>query len=163
MYIFLSASYGIAKCYGELLDFIEHQLSGAVPTRYEAIAMPYDADKKMYMTTDLNTDRVDPHNQFYVGVKASLERGELIKRVLASKIGAHGDVKVAMLLSKDTLSVEHMDSAPIEISSAPGFEYFRIDAHHENWKRVRDDFDFAMSLPKVETAEVRLYVVTGES
>ena len=50
-----------------------------------------------------------------------------------------------------------------EIAATPGFEYFRLDAHHENWKRVRDDFDFALSLPKVESADVRLYVVTGGS
>ena len=151
-----------ARCFLALLDFIEAQLSGAVPTSYAALPMPYDAEKKVYLTTDLNTDRVDPHNQFYLGIKASLERKELVERVLAAKLGAHGDVRVALLLSKDTLPIEHMDSAPLEIAAQPGFEYFRIDAHHENWKRVRDDFDFALSLPKVESADVRLFVVTGE-
>ena len=151
------------RCFGALLDFVEARLSSAVPTSYEALAMPYDAEKKVYLTTDLNTDRVDPHHQFYLGVKASLERKELVDRVLAAKLGALGDVRVALLLSKDTLPIEHMASAPLEIAATPGFEYFRLDAHHENWKRVRDDFDFALSLPKVESADVRLYVVTGGS
>jgi len=151
----------LGSCFGELMAFVEEQLGEAIPTRYEAIEMPYDADKKVYLTTALNTDRVDPHNQFYLGVKASLEKKELVSRVEQSKVGAQGDVKVAVLLSKDTLPIEHMDSAPLEIAAAPGFEYFRVDAHHDNWKRVREDFDFALSMPRVESAEVRLYVVTG--
>ena len=40
-----------------------------------------------------------------------------------------------------------------------GFEYFKLEPHGAQWQKVREDFSFALSLGKLESADVRLYVV----
>jgi predicted component of type VI protein secretion system len=58
--------------------------------------------------------------------------------------------------------VEALPGAPTEIQARAGFQYFSLEARHSKWKKVQEDYDFAVSLPKIESADVRLYVVEGE-
>jgi predicted component of type VI protein secretion system len=57
------------------------------------------------------------------------------------------------------LRIEHLSAAPTEIAGPPGFEYFKLDPHGEQWKRIREEFTFGLSLGKLESADARLYVV----
>jgi type VI secretion system protein ImpJ len=153
----------LQECFGELITFIDVQLEEAVPDRFHELQLPFDAAKKLYVTTELNTDLVDPRNLFFLAIKAELETEELVQRVVhESKAGSHGTVKVALLTNTEGVRIEHMSAAPTEIAARAGFQYFSIDPHHPKWKKVREDFDFALSLGKVESADVRLYVVEGE-
>jgi len=144
------------------MAFLDDQLAEAVPDRFTEVTVEYDAEKKVYYTNALNTDTVDPHKHYYLAVKADLEVNELIARVTKEgKIGALSTVKLAMRANIAGVPLEHLPGAPTEIQARAGFQYFAIDPHHSKWKKVQEDFDFAVSLPKVESADVRLYCVEG--
>jgi len=57
--------------------------------------------------------------------------------------------------------VVRTDSAEVEIVS--GYQYFRLDPRNPKWKKIQEEYEFALSLPNVESADVRLYVVQGDS
>jgi type VI secretion system protein ImpJ len=150
-------------CFGELIAFLDTQLEEAVPDRFHELQLAYDGAKKLYVTDALNTDLVDPRNLFFLAIKAELETEELVHRVTnEARAGSQGTVKVALLTNTEGVRFEHMSGAPTEIAARAGFQYFSIDPHGPKWKKVREDFDFALSLAKVESADVRLYVVEGE-
>jgi type VI secretion system protein ImpJ len=150
-------------CFSDLIAFLDAQLEEAVPDRFHELKLAYDGAKKLYATDELNTDLVDPRNLFFLAVKAELETEDLVHRMVnEAKAGSHGTVKVALLTNTEGLRLEHMIAAPTEIAARAGFQYFSIDPHNPKWKKVREDFDFALSLAKVESADVRLYVVDGE-
>jgi len=149
-------------CYSELIDFLGAQLGEAVPDRFRELQLPYDEQRKVYYTSELNTDLVSPHKFYYLAVKADLESQDLTTRVTKEgKAGALGTVKLGMRANIAGVPLEHLAAAPTEIAARAGFQYFSIDPHHAKWKKVQEDFDFALHLPNVESADVRLYVVEG--
>jgi type VI secretion system protein ImpJ len=154
----------LGGCFSELIEFLDSQLSEAVPDRFTELAMPFDASQKFYLTSELNTDLVDPRNHYYLAVRADLETHELVKRVTdEGKAGSIGNVKVAMRMNIAGLPIEHLSGAPTEIAARAGYEYFRLDPHSPKWAKVKEDFSFALAIPKVESADVRLYVVATGS
>ena len=150
-------------CFGSLLDFIDDQLQEVIPDRFKEFDLPYDAESKIYVTEDLNSDTVDPHLQYYLAVKADLDAQDLVNRVVKeAKVGARSTVKLAVRANIAGVPVEHLDGAPTDIQARAGFHYFRLDARHSKWKKIQEDYDFAVALPKVESADVKLYVVEEE-
>jgi type VI secretion system protein ImpJ len=147
-------------CFGGLLAFLDVQLAEAVPDRFVELVLPFDAEAKLYASEDLNTDTVDPHKHYYLAVKADLEASELARRVVEeAKVGARSTVKLAVRANIAGVPLEHLPGAPTEIQARAGFQYFRLDPHHSKWKKIQEDYDFAVALPRIESADVRLYVV----
>jgi type VI secretion system protein ImpJ len=150
-------------CYSALIAFLDDQLGEAVPDRFEEIELPFDAEKKLYYSAELNTDRVDPHKTFYLAIKADLESGQLAELVTqGGKIGALSTVRLALRANIAGVPVEQLPAAPTEIQARAGFLYFTLDPHHSKWKKIQEDYDFAVALPNLESADVRLYVVEGD-
>jgi type VI secretion system protein ImpJ len=150
-------------CFGSLISFLDDQLAEAVPDRFTEVTLPFDTEKKLYYSNAMNTDTVDPHKHYYLGVKADLEAKDLANRVTKEgKVGALSTVKLAMRANIAGVPLEHLPGAPTEIQARAGFQYFSIDPHHSKWKKVQEDFDFAVALPKVESADIRLYIVDGD-
>jgi len=150
-------------CFGELVAFLEQQLSEAVPDRFHRVDVVFDAEKKLYYTDELNTDLVRPRNAYYLAVKADIEAEELVGRITKeAKIGALSTVKLGLRANLAGLSVEPLPAPPTEVELLAGFHYFSLDPHHAKWKKVQEDYDFAVSLPNVDSADIRLYVVEGE-
>lgn len=151
-------------CFGALISFLDDQLSEAVPDRFHELRVPFDVEKKLYYTKELNTDLVDPRKTYYLAVKAELETPVLIDRVTREgKAGALSTVKLAIRTNIGGVPIEALPAAPTEIAARAGFQYFTIDVHSAKWKKVQEDFDFALAIPKVESADVRLYVVEGDA
>ncbi len=149
-------------CFGALIEFLDGQLTEAVPDRFKEIQMEYDAAHHFYVTTELNTDDVDPRNLFFLGIKGDIEASELAKRVVdEGKAGSVGNVKIAMRMNVAGLPIEHMSAAPTEIAARAGYQYFIVDPNHPKWGKVREDFSLALSIPKLESADVRFYVVAA--
>ena len=147
-------------CFGSLLAFLDVQLGEAVPDRFVEVSLPFDAESRLYATDRLNTDTVDPHKHYYLAVKADLEVNDLVARVVKeAKAGARSTVKLAVRANIAGVPLEHLPGAPTEIQARAGFQYFRLDPHHSKWKKVQEEYDFAVALPKVESADVRLYIV----
>lgn len=152
----------LQTCFGALIAFIDEQLGEAVPDRFQEIKLEYDAAKKVYATDALNTDLVAPRNLYYLGVKAALDSKDLVARVVEEgKAGSKSGVQVMVITNTAGVPIEHLPAAPTEIASRAGFEYFKLESHNPKWAKVREDFTFALSLPKVESADIRLYVVAG--
>ncbi len=147
-------------CFGALIEFLDIQLAEAVPERFLEVVLQYDPESKYYATDRLNTDSVDPHKHYYLAVKADIEAGELSRRVVKeARAGAKSTVKLAIRANIAGVPLEHLPGAPTEIQARAGFQYFRLDPHHSKWKKVQEEYDFALALPKVESADVRLYIV----
>lgn len=154
----------LGACFGGLLDFLDEQLQEAVPERFTELSLGYDPTAKMYVTEELNTDLVSPRNLYYLGVKADLEDEDLARRVQEEgKAGSRGSARVAVMTKTEGLKIERLPQPPTEIAARQGFLYFRIDPKSPKWAKVKDDFTFALSIPNLESADARLYVVTGAS
>jgi type VI secretion system protein ImpJ len=150
-------------CFRKLIDFIDVQLGETLPSRFTELKMAFDAKDKVYLTADLNAALVDARNFYYLGVKAPLDSKELNQWVVDhGKAGSRSGVKTLVMLNVEGLRLEHLPGAPTEIAAPAGFEFYKIEPHGAQWSKVKEDFTFALSLGKLENAEVRLYVVTPE-
>jgi type VI secretion system protein ImpJ len=151
-------------CFRGLIEFIDTHLGETLPTRFTELRMPFDAAKKLYATDDLNTQLVDPRNLYYLGIKASMDSKELTQFVVDhGKAGSRSGVATLVMLNTKGLRLEHLPAAPTEIAGPAGLEYFKLEPHGAQWSKVREDFNLALSLGRLEDAEVRLYVVAPES
>ena len=151
-------------CFSTLIGFIDAELGLSVRDRSKMVPLPYDAQSDSYATSQLNTDLVSPNNRYYLGVKASMDAKELSERVVSEgKAGSARRVKAYMAAAVQGLRIEHLAAAPTDVSPAAGFEYFKVDPHSSKWDFVKKEFTFALHVPKLESAEVQLFVVTSES
>ncbi len=147
-------------CFHALIEFIDAQLGEAVPTNFHELPMPFDPAKKYYATHDLNVERVDPRNSFFLAIKAAMDSKQLAQHVAEfGKASSCRGVPPLVMLNTKGLRLEHMPAAPTEIAARAGFEYFKVDPHGQGWSKVKDEFCFGLSLGKLENADVRLYVV----
>lgn len=155
----------LSGCFHELIEFLDAQLEETLPVRFREIPLVFDNERKHYATQELNTETVDPRNAFFLGVKppANVETSEVVDLLhQQAKASSITGVKTLEMLNRAGLKVEHMAGAPTEIAARAGYEYFKIDAGGPQWKRVKEDFTFAISVGKLENAEMRLYVVLPE-
>lgn len=151
-------------CFGALLRFIETQLGEAVPERFRELPLSFDPARKHYSTGELNVELADPRNLFFLGIKAAMDAKELAHWVAEyGKASSRSGLPALVMLNTKGLRLEHLPAAPTEIAARAGFEHFRVDPHGPAWSKVRDEFSFALSLGKLENADVRLYVVTPEA
>lgn len=148
------------RCFHELIEFIDLHLGEAIPSRFTQLKLKYEADKRHYSTTELNTDLVDPRNYYVIGIKAKMDSKELAQLVVEhGKAGSRSGVATLVMLNTKGLRLEHLPAAPTEIASEAGFEYFKLEPHGAQWQKVREDFSFALSLGRLESGDVRLYIV----
>ncbi len=152
-------------CFRGLIRFIDLHLGEALPSRFTELVMPFDAAKKMYATEALNTQLVDPRNFYYLGIRATnMDSQELAKLAVDhGKASSRSGVTTLVMLNTKGLRIEHLPAAPTEIAGPAGLEYFKLEPRGAQWNKVREDFSLALSLGKLENAEVRLYVVVPES
>jgi type VI secretion system protein ImpJ len=156
----------LQRCFHELIGFIDTHLEETLPQRFREIPLPFDTEKKHYATTDLSVETADPRNTFFLGVKppVNVETDELIALMKDhAKASSVGGVKTLEMLNRAGLRVEHLPGAPTEIASRAGYEYFVVDSHGPQWKKVREEYSFALSVGKMEGADIFLYVVLPES
>ena len=150
-------------CYAELLNFIDTHLGGAVPDRFseEKLEIQVVGNRRLYATKALSAEQVDPRNHFFLGIKSQIETQKLIDLVAeTAKAASIDELGSVMMMNLDGLTIDHLPGAPTEIASKTGYEYFRIDPHGNLWKRIQNEFTFAISLGNLDNADVSLYVVS---
>lgn len=153
-------------CYNELLDFIDTHLGGAVPDRFSELKLEIQTvgGRRFYATKSLTAEQVDPRNHFFIGIKAQIEKQELLDLVAQSgKAASIEGLGSILMMNLDGLKIEHLPGAPTEIASKTGYEYFKVESHGTEWNRVKAEYSFALSLAHLENADVSLYVVSHES
>jgi type VI secretion system protein ImpJ len=149
-------------CFHSLLAFIERELEGALPDRFTEIELRYD--RTAYVTKELTLELVEPRNHFFLAIKAGIEAQELVELVRAlGKCAAVDELASIKMLNLAGLKLEPLPAAPTEIAARLGFQYWKIEPHGKLWNRVREDCTLALSLGKLEGADVRLYVVSAEA
>jgi type VI secretion system protein ImpJ len=153
-------------CYHELLEFIDRYLGKGIPERFKEVPLKLATESgyRVYSTSDLSLEDADPRNRFYLGIKASIPKDELLELVRTE--GKAGSLKELvgslLLLNLKGLPIEALAGAPTEIAARPGFEWFSVGSHHAAWAKVRDEHRFALSLGNLHQADVRLYIVSHE-
>lgn len=151
-------------CFAGLIEFIDVHLQETLPTRFTELKLAFDASKRLYATDELNTDLVNPNANYFLGINANLDSEELRQLVVEhGKAGSRSGVATLVMLNTKGLRLEQLPAAPTEIQSRAGFEYYKVEPHGPQWQKVREDFSFAISLGRLEGADVRLYVVAPES
>jgi type VI secretion system protein ImpJ len=147
------------RCFHELIELITAGLE-AEGYRFDERKLPFEREKSAYVTSELNTDLVDPRNLYYLAIKAEMDSEELRELVVSGgKASSRSGVTFLSEFNMKGLRIEHLQAAPTEIAGPPGFEYFKLDPHGDQWKKIKDEFTFALSLGKLESADARLYVV----
>ncbi len=79
------------------------------------------------------------------------------------KLAASDELASIKMLNLAGLKLEPLPGAPTEIAARVGFQYWKIEPHGKLWNRVREDCTLALSVGKLEGADVRLYVVSAEA
>jgi type VI secretion system protein ImpJ len=149
-------------CFVQVLRFIEQQLEEVLPNRFREIELRFD--RKAYSTAELGMELSDPRNQFFIGVKSDVDSKELAEHVQEfGKCAAAGELGWIVVSNLQGLRMEAMPAAPTDIAARIGYQYWRLEPHGKLWGRVRSDGTLALSLGKLESAEVRLYVVLAET
>jgi type VI secretion system protein ImpJ len=147
-----------------LIEFIDVHLQETIPTRFTEIKLAYDSSKRLYGTDELNTDLVNPNGNYFLAINADMDSEELHRLVVEhGKAGSRSGVATLVMLNTKGLRLQQLPAAPTEIQSRAGFEYYKVEPHGPQWQKVREDFSFAISLGRLESADVRLYVVAPES
>jgi len=146
-----------------LLDQIKADLEEAIPQRFREFALRFD--RNAYVTKELSIELVDPKNQFYLGIRSSLSKEELVEQVKNAGKVASADWIKAMIDSNLTgLPLQLLPGAPTDIAAEAGFEFWRVELrgkdNDKNFDRVKRDASLAVSLGNLKDADVRLYIVT---
>ena len=145
-----------------LLAFIERELEAALPDRFTELELRHD--RTAYTTKELTRDLVEPRNHFFLAIKAAVDAQELLEMVRTlGKCAARDELPSITMLNLAGLKLEPLPAAPTEIAARVGFQYWKLEPHGKLWNRVRDDCTLALSLGKLEGADVRLYVVSAEA
>lgn len=156
----------LQTCFHELIALIDAQLEETLPQRFHEIPLRFDKARKLYVNDELSVERVDPRNSFFLGIKppSNIDSRALVGLVKEhARAGSATGVKELDLLNRGGLGIEHMAGAPTEIASRAGYEYFKVVAGGPQWKKVREEFSFAIKVSEMEEANVFLYVVQPES
>jgi type VI secretion system protein ImpJ len=149
-------------CFHSLLLFIERELEGALPDRFTELELAFD--RTAYTTKELTRELVEPRNHFFLAIKAAVDAQELVEMVRGvGKLAAREELASIKMLNLAGLKLEPLPAAPTEIAARVGFLYWKIEPHGKLWNRVREDCTLALSLGKLENADVRLYVVSAEA
>ena len=107
---------------------------------------------------------MDPRNSFFLGIKAQIDSEELVELVKDSgKAASIQELPTIMMMNLDGLRIEHLPGAPTEIAARTGYQFFKVEPHGNQWTRIKNEFSFALSLGKLENADVSLYVVSHEA
>jgi type VI secretion system protein ImpJ len=149
-------------CFHGLIEFISRELEAALPDRFTELELHHD--RAAYTTKELTHEQVEPRNHFFLAIKAAVDGQELVGLVReVGKCASRGEVESLVKLNLAGLKLEPLPAAPTEIAARVGFQYWKLEPHGKLWSRVRDDCTLALSLGKLESADVRLYVVSGEA
>ena len=149
-------------CFHEVIALIERELEAALPDRFTELELRHD--RVAYTTKELSLELVEPRNHFFLAIKAAVDAQELAGLVREiGKCASRGEVESLVKLNLAGLKLEPLPGAPTEIAARVGFQYWKVEPHGKLWTRVRDECTLALSLGKLENADVRLYVVSGEA
>jgi type VI secretion system protein ImpJ len=153
----------LALCYRELLAFINDKLERITPINFHKLPMSFEPQVQSYVTKALNVQLVDPRNAYYLAIKAALDGEVLADQVVSQGIASSArGVGSLIKFAIPGLRLEKLPGAPTEIEAMAGFQYFKVDPHHREWTKVRDEFSLALHLGKNQNATVFLYVSVPE-
>jgi len=146
-----------------LLDQIKADLEEALPVRFRELQLQFD--RNAYVTKDLSQELSNLRNQFYLGVKSSLSKDELLEHVKqAAKVASEQWIAIMIRDNLSGLPLEQLPGPPTDIAAETGFEFWRLELrgkeNEKGYARVRDSGSLAVSLGNLRDADVRLYVVS---
>jgi type VI secretion system protein ImpJ len=142
---------------------IKADLEEALPVRFRELPLRFD--RSAYITKELSAELSNLKNQFYLGVKSSLSKDELLEHVKqAAKVASEQWITIMIRDNLSGLPIEPLPGPPTDIAAETGFEFWRLELrgkeNEKGYARVRDSGSLAVSLGNLRDADVRLYIVT---
>ena len=148
----------LAACFLPLASSIRELLGLVLPTDYEEV--PLQRDEWLFYAM-LDEKLLRDGGPYILTVRAPGTIDDLKDRMRRqAKIGASSEIDTLIKMNLTGVKRDPMDHPPAEVPRHAEYSYFRIETGDPQWRRVRDEADFAFYLPDAEPeVDVHLYVV----
>lgn len=114
---------------------IRELLEAVISTRYFAIAL--SEVKPSFWLGRIDSEKIDTHTTFYLGVAAAMPPAELVEAVPARfKIGAPDDVEKLVLSAMPGVRLVAAPQVPAPIPVRPGSYYFSLEPRGSLYERM---------------------------
>ena len=121
--------------FDRLFDMVRELLDTVISARYFQIAL--SEVKPSFHVGRIDSQRIDEHCAFYLGVAADLPGQELVQTVpVRFKVGAPDDVEKCVLSALPGVKLTHAAQVPAAIPVRPGSYYFAVEARGPLYERM---------------------------
>ena len=118
-----------------LFGIIRELLDTVISARYFQIAL--SEVKPSFHLGRIDSQRIDDHSAFYLGVGADMPGQELVQTVpVRFKVGAPDDVEKCVLSALPGVRLVHAAQVPAAIPVRPGSHYFSVEARGPLYERM---------------------------
>lgn len=118
-----------------LFGIIRELLDTVISARYFRIAL--SEVKPSFHLGRIDSQRIDDHSAFYLGVGADMPGPELVQTVpVRFKVGAPDDVEKCVLSALPGIKLVHAAQVPAAIPVRPGSYYFAVEARGPLYERM---------------------------
>lgn len=121
--------------FDRLFDMIRELLDTVISARYFQISLT--EIKPSFHVGRIDSQRIDDHSAFYLGVAADMPGQELVQTVpVRFKVGAPDDVEKCVLSALPGVKLSHAAQVPAAIPVRPGSYYFAIETRGPLYERM---------------------------
>ena len=121
--------------FDQLFGMIRELLDTVISARYFQIAL--QEVKPSFHVGRIDSQRIDEHCAFYLGVAADMPGQELVQTVpVRFKVGAPDDVEKCVLSALPGVKLVHAAQVPAAIPVRPGSHYFAVEARGPLYERM---------------------------
>lgn len=158
----------IYRTFADLAQLIKVELDREFKERSTEVQLPFVAASSAYAASGLSHELLDTKNAFYIGVKAELDSEELVRLVMTeARLSSISGLEFIVKHSTKGVRLEHLPAPPIDVDPRPGFVFFRVEpsgraSSQNQWRKILDEHSLALSLGRIEQADVRFFAVEPE-
>ena len=148
--------------FAKLDHIVRDLLETVISTRSFAIAM--NEVRPSYYQARLESEKIDNHTRFYLGVQAGLQPSELVDVIpMRLKIGAADDVEKMVLSAVAGVRLSHAPQVPVAIPVRPGHYYFALEPRGALYDRMLQSRLITLYAPSgLPDLQLELFALNGE-
>jgi type VI secretion system protein ImpJ len=134
------------ECFGRLETIIHDLLATVVPANH--ITLPLRETTPLVYATAMDEDRLFSATQVLLGIRSTLPRNELVRRVpQLLKISAADQIDRLIRQALPGVELRHADRPPSEMPVKLDYEYFTLERTGADWTSVRTARNLAAYVP----------------
>ena len=148
----------------ELERAIRRHLETVVPTNVLSLSVTPRGDGSFHSVPVKDPRALGPGAHWYLGVRSSLPRDELVSRVpRLVKVCSDKHIERLVREAYPGLDLDHVTSPPAGLTPRPGYEYFRLGRTDPCWRSIADTSAAGLYVPEsVPDAELDVVVILEE-